>query len=36
MARKKPAQEPEHKRKTNDNVMGLRAEVLEQIGRAHV
>ena len=30
MARKKPAQEPEHKRKTNDNVMGLRAEVLEQ------
>ena len=30
MARKKPAQEPENKRKTNENVMGLRAEVLEQ------
>lgn len=30
MARKKPAQEPENRKKTNENVMGLRAEVLEQ------
>ena len=30
MARKKPAQEPESKKVTNENVMGLRAEVLEQ------
>ena len=31
MARKKPAKEPENNKKTNaTNVMGLRAEVLEQ------
>jgi len=30
MARKKPAQEPENRKKINENVMGLRAEVLEQ------
>ena len=35
MARKKPAQEPENRKKTNENVMGLR-EILSELSLIHI